>query len=917
MDSERWQQIDQLFHSALERHSSERAVFLSQACAGDDSLRSEVESLIESHEQSDSFIEASAADIAAELLAGREAELTAGQSVGPYKIISLLGEGGMGEVYLAQDVRLGRQVALKRLPAQFTLDAERVRRFEQEARAASALNHPNIVTIHEIGQSNSLHFITAEFIDGETLRQHLAGARRKLDEVLDIATQVASALAAAHAAGIVHRDIKPENIMLRRDRIVKVLDFGLAKLASQGTPVDSQAATKSMVRTNPGMVMGTVQYMSPEQARGKEVDARTDIWSLGVMLYEMVTGRVPFEGETPSHVIVSLMESEPPPLARYAQVPTELKRIVSKALRKNKEQRYQTASDLALDLKSLKQELEVDARLKRSLEPQASVGEVTKNSDGQTAVDTLHASAAPTADVGTAHPSSSAEYVVSEIKRHKRGVTLVAAAALIAFAVVGYFYFPKNRAPGSGGEAIDSVAVLPFVNVSGDPNAEYLSDGISDSIINSLSRLPALKVMSLNSVLRYKGKQIDSQAVGRELNVRAILIGRLTQHGDDVSISTELVDAQDNRRLWGEQYNRKLSDILVVQTQIAQEISENLRLRLSAQDKKQLARHYTENTEAYRLYSLGSYSSRGEAGGTKERLEKSIGYFEQAIKIDPNYALAYVGLAEAYHVLGFRGFWIPKEAWQKAEWAALKAVELDDTLAEAHAALGGEKLHRDWTGAEKEFKRALELDPNSVEVNRSYAVYLVYSARPGEALVYAKRVEELDSRNSSGPRPANLPYMYFLARKYDTAIEGYLKALEKNPNNAHFHFFLGEAYVAKGRYQEGVTEMQKAVALDNAPERWDRYPVLAYAYAVAGKRDEALKILNEQKQQAKQRYISPYNFAIIYTGLGDKDRAFEYLNRAYDEDVYVMNQFPGRPMFDSLRSDPRYKDLLRRMNRAP
>jgi TolB-like protein/DNA-binding winged helix-turn-helix (wHTH) protein/Tfp pilus assembly protein PilF len=513
-------------------------------------------------------------------------------------------------------------------------------------------------------------------------------------------------------------------------------------------------------------------------------------------------------------------------------------------------------------------------------------------------------------------PTSSAEYLVGEIKRHKRGLAIAAAAAVMAFTAVAYFYFPKNNSSVPSGEAIDSVAVLPFVNASGDPNTEYLSDGISDSIINSLSQLPALKVMSLNSVLRYKGKQIDPQALGRELNVRAVLISRLTKRGDDLAITTELVDVRDNRRLWGEQYNRKLSDILVVQAEIAQEISQNLRLRLNAQEKKQLAKHYTENTEAYRLYSLGKYGSRGEAGGTKEGLEKSIGYFEQAIKEDPNYALAYVGLFDVYHQLGFRGFWIPKEAWQRAEWAALKAVELDDTLAEAHDALGWEKLYRDWTGAEKEFKRALELDPNSVDVNRSYAFYLVYSGRSDEALVYAKRAEELDSRNPSGLRPANLPHIYFLARKYDTAIEGYLRALEKNPNNAQFHFFLGEAYVTKGMYQEGVAEMQKAVALDNAPERWDRYPVLAYAYAVSGKRDEALKILNEQKQQAKQRYISPYNFAIIYTGLGDRDRAFEYLNRAYDERVYVMNQFPGRPMFDSLRSDPRYKDLLRRMNRA-
>ncbi len=511
-------------------------------------------------------------------------------------------------------------------------------------------------------------------------------------------------------------------------------------------------------------------------------------------------------------------------------------------------------------------------------------------------------------------PFASAEYLVSEVKLHKRGLAIAAAVTVLAFAAVAYLYFNRKNSQIPGGEAIDALAVLPFVNESSDSNTQYLSEGISDSLINSLSQLPALKVQSLASVMRYQGKQIDPHTVGQELGVRAVLIGRFTQRGDDLLISTELVDVRDNRRLWGDHYDRKLSDIFVVQTSIAQEISQSLRLRLSAPEQKQLAKHYTENTEAYRLYNLGMYGMRG--GQAKERLEESVKYFEQARKIDPHYTLAYVGLADVYHQLGFRGFWIPKDAWQKAEWAALKAVELDDNLAEAHEALAVEKQPRDWAGAEKEFKRALDLDPNSAEMNRGYAVYLAYSARTAEALAYAKRGEELDSKNPTGLRPAYLANIYFIAREYDTAIAGYRRALEKNPNNAQFHFFLGEAYVAKEMYQDGVAELQKAVALDNAPERWDRYPMLAYAFAASGKRDEALKILDEQKRLAKQSYISPYNLAIIYTGLGDKDRAFEVLNKAVDEDVYVMNQFPGRPMFDRLRSDPRYMDLLRRMNRA-
>ena len=468
MDPERWQQVDQLFHSALKCEPAARATFLQQACIEDEALRHEVESLVKSHEQSESFIEAPATDLAAELLARTEEVLAAGQAVGPYKIVSLLGEGGMGEVYLAQDDRLGRQVALKRLPAQFTLDADRVHRFEQEARAVSALNHPNIVTIHEIGNSNSQHFITTEFIDGETLRQHMGSKQLNLGEVLDIATQIASALAAAHAAGIVHRDIKPENVMLRRDGIVKVLDFGLAKLASQELAVNPHPAATETVKTNPGMVLGTVQYMSPEQARGKDVDARTDIWSLGVVLYEMVAGRVPFKGETPSHALVSLMEHEPVPLTQCAQVPTELERIVTKALHKTRDQRYQTANDLALDLKSLKQELEIDARLKQPFERERFASAEKFEGD------------APTLAID-AHPTSGIEYLVSKIGRHKR-VVLPALAALLVLATVsaGYFVYSR-RAAGITASPIRSVAVLPFTNATDNPDAEYLSDGISES----------------------------------------------------------------------------------------------------------------------------------------------------------------------------------------------------------------------------------------------------------------------------------------------------------------------------------------------------------------------------------------------------------------------------------------------------
>jgi serine/threonine-protein kinase len=916
MTPERWKQIKELFHASLEHEPAQRRALLEKECSGDLPLRHEVESLLASHEQAEDFIETSAADVAAALLAEDQPALVAGQMVGHFRIAEVLATGGMGEVYLADDTKLGRKVALKLLPQQFTINADRVRRFEQEARAASALNHPNIITIHEIGQSDSHHFIATEFVDGETLRTHMANTRMTIGEVLDVATQVASALAAAHEVGIVHRDIKPENVMLRRDRFVKVLDFGLAKLEPhRPMPVDPQAPTKSMVKTNPGMVMGTVQYMSPEQARGEEVDARTDVWSLGVILYEMLCGHAPFRGETPSHVIVSIIENNPPPLPGGAEVPSELERIISRALRKNKAERYQTAGDIGIDLKSLKQELEVNARLQRSIDPGGGRLEVRTNSDSSFPVDTINKSAARTSEVTAEHPQSSAEYVVIEMKRHKQGLVLAAASLIIAIAALGYFYFSRSNYFAVRGEAIDSVAVLPFDNVSGDPNTEYLAEGISDSVINSLSRLPNLKVSSLNSVLRYKGKQVDPQTVGRELNVRAVLIGRLKQQGDGLAISTELVDVRDNRRLWGEQYSNNLSGILVVQSEIARQISDGLRLRLTGEHKKLLAKQYTVNNEAYLLYSFGNYYFRQN---TKPAFEKSIESFEQAIKLDPNYALAYAGLARAYQFMGSRGFAPSEEYEQKVEWAALKALQLDDTLSEAHVSLGSHKFYNfDWVGAEKEIKRALELDPNSSQANEAYSIYLRTVKGAGESLPYAIRARELDPLPDRGQGA----FDHYIARHYDKAIELYRKNLEKAPDNAHVHILLGEAYVAKGMPAEGVTEMQKGLALDatlaKTPERWDRYPLLAYAYAAAGRRDESLNILNQQQKLAKQRYVSPYNFAIIYTGLGDKDRAFEWLTKCVDQRILIIFHLRSRPLFDPLRSDPRYAVLLRRMNLEP
>jgi serine/threonine protein kinase/Tfp pilus assembly protein PilF len=898
MTPERWKQIDQIFHDALQRPPGDRAAFIAESCGDEECLRQEVVSLLAAHDQAASFIEVPAGDAAADFLADHNARLTSGTILNRYKILNLLGKGGMGEVYLAEDTKLSRQIALKLLPAQFTISSERMRRFEHEARAVSALNHPNIVTIHEIERLNGTNFIVTEFVDGQTLRELISERRIRLSEALDIAIQIARALDAAHTAGIVHRDIKPENIMVRRDGYVKVLDFGLAKLAGRGTAIiSSEAMTKDLANTNPGLVMGTASYMSPEQALGGEVDARADIWSLGVVLYEMLIGRTPFAGETHNDVIVSILEHEPPALARSAEeVPAELERIVTRTLRGNKEKRYQTIQELALDLKALKQELEVEARLESSLTATSS-DRATQSRAGE-----IVGAGRATGSQAVALPTSSAEYLVNEIKRHRLTAALGAAVLIVLVSTAAYFYLARRSSSGaSSGETIDSLAVLPFVNSSTDGNTEYLADGLSDSIIESLSGLPNLKkVISLSSVLRYKGIQTDPQTVGRELNVRAVLIGKLAQHGDDLVISTELVDVQDNKRLWGGQYNRKLADAPKLQSEIAQEIADRLRLKLTGTEKQRLAKSSTVDPEVYRLYLVGRFYRRSR---TDKGLQKGLNFLGQAINKDPNFAPAYAHLAYTYFTMGFIGLLPPKEAEQKQEAAARRALELDDMLGDAHAALALRIGHvPDWSSSLSEFQRALELDPNSADIHSYYAKALWALGRLDEAIQHQKRAEELDPLS---------PVMYFdlgrmfnSAHQYDQAIEQCQKALELDPNYIILHYNLALSYLALGKYEQALAEAEKTTAIKSS---------LGYLYAALGKKAEALKILHELQKRSKEQHVNPVAFAQIYAGLGDKDRAFEFLEKQYQE-TGSLNMLKTFEELKGLRSDPRFTDLLRRMN---
>ncbi|MDQ3667465.1 MAG: protein kinase [Acidobacteriota bacterium] len=817
-----------------------------------------------------------------------------------YRVLKKLGVGGMGEVYLAEDLTLGRQVAVKVLSHELTDNPEHLRRFEREARAASALNHPNILTVYEIGEADGAHFIATEFIEGESLSQRMKRGAMGLLEVLDIGIQIASALAAAHEARIVHRDIKRDNIMVREDHLVKVLDFGLAKLVQQEAhELDSEGITKALHKTTPGVVMGTAEYMSPEQARGHEVDERTDIWSLGVVLYRMVTGNTPFSGETISDVIASILKTDPPPLINEAEpVPRELEQIISKALRKNREDRYQHIKDLLIDLKGCKQELEFAAKLERSLPP----GKTGKQNLRQTA----SAAAVETHSATDIHTSSSAEYIVSEIKRHKLGAT--ALVVLFGLAALGVFAYSRYFA-GSDRTGIDSIAVLPFANDTGNSEMEYVSDGLSESLINNLSQLPGLKVIARSSAFRYKGRNFNAEEVAYALGVKSILTGRVLRYGENLQISVELMDARDKTQVWGGHYNRSGRDLMAVQQEIAQDISRNLRLRLSSLELSRVGNLHTANAEAYELYLKGRFYWNKRTG---ESLKKSLEYFNQSIEKDPSYALAYVGLADAYIVIPYFSVGTAQDSYPKAKAAARRALEIDDRLAEAHTAMAAVLMNYDWNLPEsnREFERAIELNPNYATAHHWYArENLIIMGQFDRALAEMRRAQELDPLSLI--INANLGKAYFNARRYDEAIQQLRKTVELDQSFFVAHHYLGSAYAMKGNSSEALAEYQKARQLN--PDDPHVVALLARLYAISGEKDEALRTLAQLQSMARERYVADYSIALVYAALGEKDQAFELLEKSYRDHTVDMLTLYYDPLIDNLRSDPRFADLQRRV----
>jgi len=798
----------------------------------------------------------------------------------------------MGEVWLAEDTRLKRKVALKLLPAELTADADRVRRFEQEALAASALNHPNILTIHEFGAEGEAHFLAAEFIDGETLRARLQRAPLTLNEALDIVVQTATALATAHAAKIIHRDIKPENVMLRKDGIVKVLDFGLAKLI-EPAPLDPEAETRKLELTQAGTVMGTVAYMSPEQARGKTVDARTDLFSLGVMLYEMLTRRQPFTGETLNHVIVAILEQEPPPLA--PEVPAELARLLPQMLAKNVDERYASAQDLLADLKKLQKRLEYEAEYQGDSSSKDSP-------EAQTMILKQATAAAPEAlatAAGSAQPTNPNKTKVQ---------TWWLFGLLGLIVLVGGFFGSKYFAPTS--KQINSIAVLPFENKSSDADTDYLSDGLAESLIYRLSQLPDLKVSPTSSVFRYKGKATDLQTVAKELGVDSVMTGRLTQRGDNLTISVNLVDTRNGKSLWGEQYERKMSELLATQREIAAEITNNLKMKLSGESEQKMAKKYTDNNEAYQLYLQGRFHF---AKRTKDDIRKGIDYFQQAIKLDPNYALAYATIADSYNSMGKNADLPPKEVLPQAKAAAARALEIDPTLAEAHGALADSLALYDWNWAEseREYGKAFQLDPNVSYIHLTHGVsYFAPLGKRDEAVAELKRAVELEPLSLITNAIFGLSYLY--AGQNDKALEQGKKTYDLDPNFRFGRQYLGNTLIVLGRYDDAIAVAGEG--LKTSPLSQEDLVIAGLAYAKLGRRREAEQYLDRFKELAKTRYVRTVFTASIYAALGDKDKAFAELEKSFENKDCFLPRIKLDPFMNPLRDDPRFKDLLKRMN---